>query len=189
MCRRRRRECHSTAAVSRRLHPAVLPRTSGPVRRSRSSRGSRADLSHRFAFQPPVRHLFRSPRRRSEFIRHEAAQKPQLCLPEFNAAIGHSENRLMTPMNRANRSCRQWAYQTRLAMHLVRLGLVASIGLAPSVVRQSRLTLPQDRLSASTIRPISGLTLSQRIHKQPLTSLVTYANYSRLTWRYGTRGS
>jgi len=113
-------------------------------------------------------------------------------LPEFTATIGHAENPLMTPMNRANRSCRQWAYQVRLAMHLVRLGLVASIGLAPSVVRQSRLTLPQDRLSASTCRPsrpISGWTLSQRIHKKLLVSFVLsdLANYNRLSWRRSTR--
>jgi len=98
----------------------------------------------------------------------------------------------MTPMNRANRSCRQWAYQIHLAMLLVRLTLVASIGLAPLVIRESRLTLPQDRLSASTcrpIRPISGWTLSQRIHKNCLypLSLATYANYNRLTWRRSTR--
>jgi len=93
-------------------------------------------------------------------------------LPEFTATIGHAENPLMTPMNRANRSCRQWAYQTRLAMLFVRLTLVASIGLAPSVMRESRLTLPQDRLSASTCRPISGWAISQRIHKKLLVSFV-----------------
>jgi len=113
-------------------------------------------------------------------------------LPEFTATIGHAENPLMTPMNRANRSCRQWAYQTRLAMLFVRLTLVASIGLAPSVMRESRLTLPQDRLSASTCRPsrpISGRTLSQRIQKTYLypLSLATYANYNRLSWRRSTR--
>src|SRR5208282_1987670 len=98
-----------------------------------------------------------------------------LCLPEFTATIGHAENRLVTPMNRANRSCRQWAYQIHLAMLLVRLTLVASISLAPSVMRESRLTLPQDRLSATTCRPsrpISGCTLSQRIHKKLLVSFV-----------------
>jgi len=60
-------------------------------------------------------------------------------------------------------------------MLLVRLALVASIGLAPLVMRESRLTLPQDRLSASTCRPsrpISGWTLSQRIYKKLLVSFV-----------------
>src|SRR5208337_803133 len=136
--------------------------------------------------------LVQEPRRSSEVFGHPAAENPRLYLPEFTATIGHAENPLMTPMNRANRSCRQWAYQVRLAMLFVRLTLVASIGLAPSVMRESRLTLPQDRLSASTCRPsrpISGRTLSQRIQKTYLypLSLATYANYNRLSWRRSTR--
>ncbi len=45
-------------------------------------------------------------------------------------------------MKRANRNARQWAYHTCLIRSPVRLALVASIYLAPSVMREARFTLP-----------------------------------------------